>query len=263
MILKQLGVQAAAVVLAAGTAFPAGLDEALRRLASDDVLVADAAVEEVVAFGGPAVDSLLVRLDDPSRDVRAGAIRGLGLLGEAKAGPALRARLDASLAGSGPDTAETRYLRILLIQAVGRLRDPDGRPLLLRAAASADPFERTHAVVSLVVIGGDPGYDRLRESLDDPDPAIRVLVAEGLGETTDDRARALLLELTGDPEWVVREAAYRSLAFFRDDAAVQEALKRGAEDPSWYVRQTVAEAAAGGRRQAGGGRSAAKPPGGK
>jgi HEAT repeat protein len=253
----------AAAVLVVGPAWAGGLDDALRRLASDDVLLADAAVEEIVAYGAPAVDSLLARLDDPARDVRAGAIRGLGLLGDPKASPALRMRLSASLERPPPETMESRYLRILLIQASGRLADREASDLLRRAGTSADPFERAHAAVSLMAMAEDPGYDLARECLADGDPAIRGIVAEGLGRVTGERSRDLLLEAVGDEAWVVRDAAYRSLASFRDDAGVREALRRGATDPSWYVRQTVAEAAAGGRPKAGGGRETDDPPRGE
>ena len=246
-----------ALALAVAPALAGGLDEALTRLASDDVLVADRAVEEIVPYGAPAVDSLLTRLDSPARDVRAGAVRGLGLLGDGRAAPALRERLAASIGRPEPDTMESRYLRILLIQALGRVHDVDAAALLGQLAAEGDAFERAHAAVSLVAIGQDPGYDLVRECLADPDPAIRCIAAEGLGGTEGARARDLLLSATGDDAWVVRDAAYRSLAPFRADPAVAEALKRGAADASWYVRQTVAEAGAGAGQDTG------SPPGEK
>lgn len=242
---------------------PGTLAEALARLAADDVLVADAAVEEIVSFGTPAVDSLLARLEHPGRDVRAGAIRGLGLLRDPKAAPALRALLRASLDRAEPDTMETRYLRILLLQSLGRLRDPEAAPLLREAGASADPFERAHAGLSLVAIAQDPGYDLVRESSAAGEPALRALVAEGLADAGDDRAKTLLLSLTEDEAWVVRDAAFRSLAAYRADPAVAQALERGQADPNWFVRRTVAEAAAGGPRSAGGNRDGIDPPAGE
>jgi HEAT repeat protein len=256
---------AAAIWLGAGTAAAktGTLDAALARLAEDDVLVADAAVEEIVAFGAPAVDSLSARLDHPGRDVRAGAIRGLGLLGDPKAAPALRAKLRESLERREPDTMETRYLRILLLQAVGRLRDAESAPLLREAAASRDPFERTHAGLSLMAMAQDPGYDLVRESSTAADPALRALVADGLRESSDARARDFLLVLAGDEAWVVRDAAYRALVTFRADPAVVKALERGSADPNWFVRQTVAETAASDPRGAGGDRDRVDPPRGE
>lgn len=243
------GFLAAALAVAAGVlpaaAAAGGLEDALRRLESDDVLVSDAAVEEIVPFGAPAVDSLLGRLDHPSRDVRAGAIRGLGLLGDAKAAPALRARLGASLADQGPDTMESRYLRILLIQAEGRLRDDSAADVLRDIAARGDAFERAHAAVSLVALGADPGYDLIRACLADADPAIRCVAADGLGGMADGRVVPLLVQAARDEAWVVRDSAFRALEGHREDPAAAEALRQGASDPSWYVRQTVAEVLGG------------------
>ncbi len=245
---------AAAVLVAAlmpafgaAPARAAGLDDALTRLASDDVLVADAAVEEIVAFGPPAVDSLLARLDHPARDVRAGAIRGLGLLGDARAAEPLRARLAASTARGTPDTMESRYLHILLIQAAGRVRDAAAADLLRALADGGDAFERAHAAVSLMALDADPGYDRIRQCLANEDPAIRCIAAEGLGEAGGSAGVPLLLQAAADEAWVVRDAAYRALGRFREDPAVAGALERGATDPSWYVRRTAREAGAGGR----------------
>lgn len=242
-----LALAALALGAAPAPARGSGLDEALRRLASDDILVADAAVEEIVAFGTPAVDSLLVRLDHPARDVRAGAVRGLGLLADPRAASELRARLAASVGRDAPDTMESRYLRILLIQAVGRVRDAGAVELLRGIARAGDAFERAHAAVSLVALDADPGYDLVRECLADPDPALRSVAAEGLGEAGGPAGVPLLLEAARDEAWVVRDAAYRALGRFREDPAVAGALSRGAADPSWYVRRTVAEATGGGR----------------
>jgi HEAT repeat protein len=217
------------------------LPAALERLRADEVLVADEAVEEIVGYGAPAVDSLLVLLDDERRDVRAGAIRGLGLLGDVRAAAPLRERLAASLLRTEPDDLTRRYHRVLLLQAAGRLRDPESAPLLRRAAGSADPFERAHAAISLFLLNADPGYDASVECLADADPAVRNVVVAGLGESERDAARTLLLGAVRDESWIVRDSAYRALARHRGDAEVREAYRTGAEDPSWYVRETVAE----------------------
>lgn len=217
------------------------LAAALERLRSDEALVADEAVEEIAGYGAPAVDSLLALLDDDGRDVRAGAIRGLGLLGDARAAAPVRARLAASLERTEPDDLTRRYHRILLLQAAGRLRDADAAPLLRRALESADPFERAHAAISLFLLNADPGYDASVECLADADPAVRNVVVAGLGESARDAARAVLLGATRDASWIVRDSAFRALARHRGDAQVREAYRTGAEDPSWLVRETVAE----------------------
>ncbi|MBZ0269413.1 hypothetical protein K8I85_14760, partial [bacterium] len=180
-------------------------------------------------------------LDDDGRDVRAGAIRGLGRLGDVRAAAPLRKRLEASLSRTEPDDLTRRYHRVLLLQALGRLRDADAAPLLRRAWESADPFERAHAAISLFLLPADPGYDAAVECLADEDPAVRNVIVAGLGESERDAGRTLLLGATRDASWIVRDSAYRALARHREDAQVREAYRAGAEDPSWYVRETVAE----------------------
>jgi HEAT repeat protein len=219
-----------------------GLSEALLRLQADDVLVADAAVEEIVAFGPEGASALLPFLDDPRRDVRAGAIRGLGLLGEPRAAAPLRAVLAGTLDDPSPDTLADRYFRILAVQALGRIGDRDSGDLLRRVLREGDPFERAHAGISLFLFGEDPGYDVVRECLADTAMSIRNLAVEGLGSSDSDRARELVLPMTEDDSWVVRDSAYRVLGTWPRDDAVREALLKGAGDPSWYVRQTVDEA---------------------
>ncbi len=234
------------IPLASSAAFasPVTLSEALQHLRSDDVLVADAAVEEVVAASaagaGAAADSLLGFLGDARRDVRAGAIRGLGLLGDARAIEPISGILRDSLGRREPDTFDDRYFRILAIQALGRLGSKADTDLLADAALG-DSFERAHAGVALFRIGDARGEAMTRESLSDSTMAIRNLVVEGLGEIDSPVARDLVLSATRDPSWVVRDTAFRSLRRWSAEPAVREALARGAQDPSWFVRATVAE----------------------
>lgn len=222
-----------------------GLAAALERLQAEDPLVADAAVEDLVALGPEAVDALLPLLASPARDVRAGAIRGLGLLGDGRARRPLTEALATSLARQAPDDMASRYHRILLVEALGRVgADAEGAGLLRGVQASDDPFERAHATIALFRSGEDPGYDAVRQLLESEDPALRVLAVNGIGEEGAAEAPDLLLPLTEDASWLVRDAAFAALAPWRAEDRVAQALRRGAEDPSWYVRETVAKAAA-------------------
>ena len=221
------------------------LADALQRLQADDVLVADAAVEEIVAFGDPAADALLSLLEDDRRNVRAGAIRGLGLLREPRAAQAVRAVLRSTQERSEPDTMEDRYFRILATQALGRIGDPGSAPLLRDLAGSGDSFERAHAGIALFLLEEDPGYDLVLVCLADTAMAVRNVVVEGLAESSDPRARDLVLPMTRDESWVVRDSAYWALRAWPTDPEVEAALRQGAEDPSWYVRQTVTQVMSG------------------
>ena len=238
------GLLALGLLAAGGLTAPASadrLEDALARLHDADVLVADAAVEELVALGTPAVDALLPLLASPQRDVKAGALRGLGLLGDARAAEPIRRQLADSLALERPDTMNDRYFRNLAIQALGRLRDAESAALLRDLSRREDSFERAHAAIALFLCGEDPGYDLVREGLNDGEMAIRNLVVNGVGESDDPRALDLLLPRVDDSSWVVRDTAFRALARHAADSRVQDALKRGESDSSWFVRETVAE----------------------
>jgi HEAT repeat protein len=221
------------------------LAEALRRLQADDVLVADAAVEDLVALGAPAAQALLALLEDPRRDVRAGAIRGLGLLRERAAAGPLRESLRRSVDDPAPDTFDNRYFRILTVQALGRIGDDGSAELLRSVAFQGDAHERAHAGISLFLLGEDPGYDVVRECLADTATAIRNVAVQGLGDSQDPTARTLVLSMTSDPSWVVRDSAFRALRRWPVDLEIGEAFERGAADPSWFVRETVAEVGRG------------------
>ena len=181
--------------------------------------------------------------------MRAGAIRGLGLLREPRAGAPIREILRESVSRTEPDTMSDRYFRILSIQALGRIGDRESEPLLLDLSGSEDSFERAHAAISLFLLGADPGYDLVRECLADTAMAIRNVAVEGLGDATDPRARKLVLPMTEDESWVVRDGAYRALRAWSGDPEVREALERGSRDPSWFVRDTVREIQTGGREE--------------
>jgi HEAT repeat protein len=213
----------------------------VRRLQAEDVLISDAAVEEIVGHGRAGADALLLLLRDARRDVKAGAIRGLGLLAEPRAAAPVREILRGTLTKTEPDTMEDRYFRVLAIQALGRIGDADSADLLRRAVEVGDAFERAHAGISLFLLEEDPGYDLVRECLADSALAIRNLVVEGLGSAPDARGRDLILPMTRDPSWIVRDTSFRALARWQDHPEVREALEAGADDPSWFVRETVAE----------------------
>src|SRR4030095_6976988 len=142
------------------------LDEAMQRLRSPDILISDAAVEAIGQSGPAGVDSLLAALGEPQRDVRAGAIRGLGLLKDARAVAPIMKILEGSLANRGPATFEDRYLRILAIQALGRLRAKEALGLL-EQAAEGDAFEEAQAGVALFHLHENLGYSLVKKCLSD------------------------------------------------------------------------------------------------
>jgi HEAT repeat protein len=214
------------------------LAEAMQQLRSPDILISDAAVEDIVRAGPLAVDSLLAVLGDSRRDVRAGAIRGLGLLGDPRAVPPLLRLLEGSLERRKPDTFEDRYLRILSIQSLGRLRAKEAARILERAS-KGDAFEEAQSAVALFQLQESLGYSLVEKCLSDTTLAIRNLVVEGISEENSPEAKKILIEATKDPSWVVRDTAYRGLGNWKSDSEVAEVLLAGESDSSWFVRETV------------------------
>lgn len=214
------------------------LPEAMQRLRSPDILVSDAAVEDIAQAGPEAVDSLLAMLTDARRDVRAGAIRGLGLLQDPRAVPPLLELLRESIGRRKPDTFEDRYLRILVIQALGRLGAKEAAPLL-EQASKGDEFEEAQAAVALFHLRESLGYSLVEKCLSDTTLAIRNLVVEGVSEENTPEAKRILIDATKDASWVVRDTAYRGLGRWDADSEVAKALAAGEADSSWFVRETV------------------------
>jgi len=214
------------------------LPEAMQRLRSPDILVSDAAVEEIAQAGPAGADSLFSVLHDERRDVRAGAIRGLGLLKDPRAVPPLVELLRDSLQRREPDTFEDRYLRILAIQALGRLRAKEAVPLL-EQASKGDEFEEAQSAVALFHLRESLGYSLVEKCLSDTTLAIRNLVVEGVSEENTPEAKRILIDATKDPSWVVRDTAYRGLGRWDADSEAAKALTAGEADSSWFVRETV------------------------
>jgi HEAT repeat protein len=235
---------AVSILLAWGTGTSkaaASLAEAMEQLRSPDILISDAAVEDIVRAGPVAVDSLLAVLGDSRRDVRAGAIRGLGLLGDPRAVPPILGLLENSLDHRKVDTFEDRYLRILSIQSLGRLRAKEAVQILERAS-KGDVFEEAQSAVALFHLQESLGYSLVEKCLSDTTLAIRNLVVEGISEENSPEAKKILIEATKDPSWVVRDTAYRGLGNWERDSEVAEALVAGESDSSWFVRETVKQA---------------------
>jgi len=217
------------------------LPDAMERLRSSDILVSDAAVEDIVQAGPTAVDSLLGVLGDSRREVRAGAIRGLGMLGDPRATAPILELLRGSLERRKPDTFEDRYLRILEIQALGRLRAKEAAGVLERAS-KGDAFEEAQSAVALFHLGENLGYSLVEKCLSDTTLAIRNLVVEGVSEENTQEAKRILIHATKDPSWVVRDTAYRGLGKWDTDSEAANVLNSGEADSSWFVRETVREA---------------------
>jgi hypothetical protein len=85
--------------------------------------------------------------------------------------------------------------------------------LLLAKRVEDEPTAegKAHGLRALANLKTDQFHDVFARFSRNPDPALRVAVADGLGETRTSAARTTLLELAADPDRDVRAAALRSL----------------------------------------------------
>lgn len=144
--------------------------------------------------------AIVAALDDPHEEVRAAAADALGRLQDPSTLAALIARL--------PE--ESRHQRARLVEAIRRFGSAAVGPLLAHGAQV--PSHRALVADLLALTGGAAAADTLLGWLDDPDTAVRVAAAQGLGTIgLDDRAFYFALRALDDPEPMVRAMAARAM----------------------------------------------------
>jgi hypothetical protein len=98
-----------------------------------------------------------------------------------------------------------------------------------------DPDERIGAILMLT---GDEGPESMRilmESMDDPDPEVRLAVVEALGDRVEELTPGLLAKPLRDPDAEVRFEAVSVLGDMEDPDALQ-LVKIALQDPDEDVR---------------------------
>jgi HEAT repeat protein len=164
---------------------------------------AEAATEKVVA--------LVER--GPDAEVRAAAARAAARLAGPSAAPAIERRATAiaarlaerrarwivapAAAGAPAEwidrvTADEAREAGAILAAAGRLRVQSAEPLLLAHARDARAEVRAGAVEGLSALAAGASLDAVAAALGDPDPAVRIAAAEGLGRMGPRGAPALV-----------------------------------------------------------------------
>ncbi|MBZ0300611.1 MAG: HEAT repeat domain-containing protein [Anaerolineae bacterium] len=187
-------------------------------------------VDDLVRIGAPAVEPLISVLDDPNPNVRSGAARALGKIGDTRALGSLifRLRYDSDV--------EVRK------SAVWALHMGGGRAVgpLIEALRDPDEWVRFGAVIVLAKIG-DPAIDPLINALRDNLPLVRANAAETLGRIADYRAAEALGNALHDPDDNVWQQAAVSLGRMRDARAVKP-LIRMVQSPASVLRTKAIKA---------------------
>jgi HEAT repeat protein len=175
---------------------------------------------------GPAVVPILVdAMKDPSPVARGGAAQALGMIGDARAVPAIVAVL--------ANDKET-YVRLEAVGALGNFDEPVAIEALIRALnQDADARVRAEAARSLGGIGNPATGAALAHALaGDAEGQVRNLAAEALGKVGDTNAVPALIATLNDPYEDARVLAAFALADLRDRRAVpalMAATKGGAD----------------------------------
>ncbi|MFE0327060.1 fumarate reductase/succinate dehydrogenase flavoprotein subunit [Streptomyces sp. NPDC058960] len=198
--------------------------------------------ETVPPGTGPALAGLL---SDADADVRAAAAASLRELVETlPPEPALRDRLAAAV--SEPDPV-VRAAALDVLRAL-RLGDAD---LFAEALADSDTTVRIEAVRALVSV--DAVAPLVRAATADPSREVRVTLAKAMGTvdaagpggggpTGADSVLSALAALTGDPDALVRAAAYGALAAVGCPPPLADRATAALSDSAWQVRAGAATA---------------------
>lgn len=171
-------------------------------------------VDDLVRAGMDAVDPLIDALDDPNANVRAGAARALGKIGDPRAlGPLIfRLRYEPE--------AEVRKPLVWALHMGGeRAVEP-----LIEALHDPDEWVRFGAVVVLAKIG-DVAVVPLIRALYDANPLVRAGAAETLGRLDDPRAVEPLANLLHDVDENTWRQAAVALGRLGDARAVRPLIK--------------------------------------
>ena len=160
-----------------------------------------AALRAVARVPGPRAEVLLLRgLADRDQGLQ---VESLDLL-VARGGDRVRTTLLALL---GVDDS----LRYHVIRALGRLGRSEAVAPLASLFSSAALHERIEILNALARLGGEPAQKFLHQCLEQPQPEIRRVAAQGLAALAGLDDIELLGQLAKDSDWVVRSEAAQAL----------------------------------------------------
>jgi len=189
------------------------------------------AMQTLNAIGEPAVEPLIVTLNDTCSSTRDAAARTLGIIGDTRGIEPLIAALKD----------EDRRVREAASQALASIGRP-ARSRLLDTLRDEDWHVRMGAVIALRIIGGDDLVPEFVRLLRDESPYVRGESAKSLGRLANGGVTDQLLAALRDHAKYVRIRAAGSLGRIRDPAAVPALEQVLMEDQEDDVRHRAAVA---------------------
>jgi HEAT repeat protein len=186
---------------------PRAVDALLEALGSNDGFLRSHAASALGQIADRRAVSPLIQIlqVDPFGDARAHAARSLGQIGD----PAAEAPLVAALQDG------SLLIRRTATEALGLLREPR------TVAPLAEAMKRgSEAAAGALARIGEPAIPVLTEALGDPDPNVRLLAVDGLGQTRLPQAFPLLLDSLTDKDMRVCQRAISWLGRSRDERMI-------------------------------------------
>ncbi len=98
---------------------------------------------------------------------------------------------------------------------------------------------RKEAVLGLISIDA---LESLKKASKDPEPNIRLCVAQGLASMGNPKAINTLIELAKDSNLLVRAAAFKAMSKVGCPSPALDIVKTAIHDPAWQVRAGIAVA---------------------
>lgn len=184
-----------------------------------------------------AVPALITLTSSAGRYTAAFAARGLGVLKDASAIPALLDLLKRTAREAGHPAA------ISAVRALAGLRAAEARQPLYEIAqqAQSDPALRLEAVTALGALGASEASTLLQDLLSDPWPSIRAAALRSLAQVDRDGFLLVLSGMDPDPHWHVRAALATRLGTLEPDAGLPRLTQMRA-DQDLRTRPAVLEA---------------------
>jgi len=133
-------------------------------------------------------------------------------------------------------------LRAAAIEALGIIKAPQARPLILAAMKDPDARVRGQAIVATAKLDGKAAWERVEPALGDKDPTIVRHAARALLYVGTPESRERLIALLDHSEGGVRAEAAKALATLRPEKAIPNLLKRLASDGDERVRSACLKA---------------------
>jgi HEAT repeat protein len=233
-----------------------GLQAVVGKIESENPVVRDAAVSVLPRFGPEGVAALISLLSYGNPEVRAAAMKEIGMLGT----PESRAYLRKGLADQSPSVrfyavealGETNDTEVLQ-DVAAHFDDPDpgvreaaneavarmasaAQPLLFRYLREGNALQKISASTAIRKAKHRPAVDLLEESMRDREKEVKVSAVAALMTIEDPSSVEALVNGLGDPE--IRWICVMALRKF-GDTNLRPLLRRGSDPVMNHWKQYV------------------------